>query len=135
MSMRETFNIAGGWLGTYYYRGTLRISPPVRFEAAFTVDSNGSFGGTILDDSRLLGMADVRGIQSGLSVRFSKTYHKRIVGGRTFLAEYEGALSDDGHVLSGRWRAIGPYGMPVPGAHGTWEAHRAWHSEEEPEAV
>ena len=135
MSTEALPSIAGGWLGTYYYLGTQRTNQPARFEASFEGGAAGQFAGTILDDSRLLGMADVRGHQIGLIVRFSKVYQKVIPGGRTMRVEYEGSFSEDGRVMCGRWRITGPYGLPIPGAYGTWEAHRAWVAEEEPEAL
>lgn len=64
-------SVAGGWLGTYFYSGRLSRQEPVRFEATFTVRSDGSFMGKILDDSDL-GEAGVSGTQSALIVKFTK---------------------------------------------------------------
>jgi hypothetical protein len=134
--MKETFNIAGGWLGTYYYLGGNRWdNPRVRFEASFTSGLAGQFEGTILDADRLLGAANVCGSQHGLSVRFSKAYRSAIPGGRTLRVEYRGTFSEDGQLIRGDWQITGPWGIPVIYSYGTWEARRAWYAEEEPEAV
>lgn len=135
MSANDTPNIAGGWLGTYYYRGAQSTNSPMRFEASFAVGMSGQFDGTIQDDSRLLGRANVRGVQLGRTVRFSKAYQKVVPGGRTLRVEYEGAFADNGHAIAGTWRAMTICNVPLPWAHGTWEARRAWMAEEEPEAV
>lgn len=135
MSANDLPTIAGGWLGTYYYRGMQIANAPVRFEASFSISGAGRFDGTIQDDSRQLGTADVRGMQLGRSVRFSKAYQRVVPGGRTIRVEYEGAFSDNDEVLSGTWRAVTVCNVPIPGAHGTWEARRAWIANEEPEAV
>ncbi|HEX5324743.1 MAG TPA: hypothetical protein VFW40_13220 [Capsulimonadaceae bacterium] len=136
MSIDEAPNIAGGWLGTYYYIGGNRPdNPRVRFEASFTSSPSGQFEGTILDAHRLLGAANVYGNQHGLSVRFTKAYRSAIPGGRTMRVEYRGTLSEDGQLVRGEWKITGPCHIPLPWSYGTWEARRAWHSEEEPEAV
>lgn len=128
-------NIAGGWLGTYYYLGTRADNPRVRFEATFLAGAGGQFGGTIHDDAWLLGVASVAGIQRGLSVCFTKAYQNAVPGGRTMRVEYEGTLSENGQVISGRWRITGPRHIPLPWSYGTWEARRAWTVEAEPAAT
>lgn len=135
MATEDLPTIAGGWLGTYYYRGTQMANAPVRFEASFSVSGAGQFAGTIQDDSRTLGTADVRGLQLGRAVRFSKAYQRVVPGGRTIRVEYEGAFSDNDKALSGTWRAVTVCNVPIPWAHGTWEARRRWLEEEEPEAL
>ncbi|MBV9850755.1 MAG: hypothetical protein JO250_13865 [Armatimonadetes bacterium] len=119
--MNDTNNhsVAGGWLGTYHYRGLLAGVPPVRFEAAFRVAAEGKFSGTILDDG---GGCEARatGIQTGSQVAFTKVY----VGRRRSYAlpvEYEGALAGDGKTMRGTWR--------IGEARGVWEARRLWSEE------
>ena len=47
----ENHSIAGGWLGSYYYGKSAPNTPPVRFEATFSLPgSTGKFTGKILDD-------------------------------------------------------------------------------------
>src|SRR5207245_357831 len=74
----DSQSIAGGWLGTYSYRGG-RASP-CRFEATFSrPDSDGRFSGNILDDGPL-GAAAVTGVQKGRQVRFTKSYLRPSLG-------------------------------------------------------
>lgn len=113
--MSESQTISGGWLGTYAYQGAQRPQSPVRFEATIKAPASDSrFTGTVLDDGGL-GEADIRGEQSGQSLRFTKTYRKP----GTPLISYEGMLSEDGQTMTGTWQ-IGST------AHGIWDAHRAW---------
>lgn len=135
MDATDLPTIAGGWLGTYYYKGTQSTNCPVRFEASFTCRAGGLFDGTIQDDSRQLGTANVQGRQLGVTVQFRKGYRKVVPGGRTMHVEYEGAFSEDGHTLSGTWRAVTVCNVPIPWAYGSWEARRAWAAHEEPEAA
>ncbi len=134
MSTQDT-SIAGGWLGTYEYRGAQAWQPPVRFEATFTLrGSGGRFAGTILDDCPL-GEAGVSGAQHGLFVRFTKVYLRPDPAGGTAPVEYEGTLSEDGRFLTGVWRLKIPHrGRRAERLHGAWEAHRLWSETADAEA-
>ena len=113
---QEQGGVGGGWLGTYAYKGLLRVKPPVRFEATFTEpDGEGAFLGTILDDSGGLSEADVNGQQSGRGIRFSKVYRR----GLRVPISYEGTLADDGRTMQGTWRI-------ADDAYGVWDARRLW---------
>lgn len=119
-------SVAGGWLGTYYYDKT-GAGQPVRFEATLqSASTEGSFTGTILDDSQE-GEAGVSGYQSGLRVKFTKVYMGAAPAARdTGPVEYDGAIEPDGKEMKGTWRLIaGPVEM-----RGGWEARRAWSSEQ-----
>ena len=125
--MNETNNhsVAGGWLGTYYYRGLQAGMPPVRFEAAFQTAAEGKFAGTILDDG-VGGEARATGVQTGLEVAFTKVYLARR---RSYAqpVEYEGALSGDGKTMRGTWWIRESRGFAE--ARGVWEARRLWSVE------
>ena len=114
-------SIAGGWLGTYHYRGVQTGRPPVRFEATFSVTDAGRFAGTVLDDGG--GEAQAAGVQTGRTVAFTKTYrgHRR---GYAFPVEYEGKLSKNGKTMRGTWHIRAARGMPA--AQGVWDARRLW---------
>ena len=136
MNTRGT-SVAGGWLGTYEYRGLQAWHPPVRFEATFTLrGSQGRFTGTILDDGPL-GEAGVNGSQHGLYVSFTKVYlrpgHEE---GATCPIEYEGTLSEDGRSLTGVWQLKHPArGRRTVRVHGACEAHGLWSETAEAEAA
>src|SRR5689334_10024354 len=127
MSSQDLPSIAGGWLGTYYYRVAHAWQPPCRFEATLSpLRSDGRFTGTILDDGPL-GIADVTGTQTGRRVDFTKVYAGPGGGARRLAPiDYEGTLSEDGRSVSGTWRieAPAPGQSRRPEVHGTWEAHR-----------
>jgi hypothetical protein len=127
MSTIDDATIAGGWLGTYVYKGLLQANPPVRFEARFIMSGSGEgqFSGTILDDCNL-GEATVDGVVSGRSVKFTKTY--ATAKARSGQIEYQGLLSDDGNQMTGTWH-MGKLG------NGVWEARRSWQEDRKPEAV
>ncbi len=113
--MSEAHTISGGWLGTYAYGGAGRSQSAVRFEATIAAPAgDDQFTGSILDDGKL-GEADIRGEQSGLSFRFTKTY--RQPGSPQIF--YEGTLAEDGQTMTGTWRISRT-------AFGVWDAHRAW---------
>lgn len=127
-------SVAGGWLGTYYYRGREANQPPCRFEATFReMAERDRFDGTILDDGPL-GEADVdKGLQQGRHVRFTKVYREGDL--RTGIApvRYVGTLSEDGKLMHGTWSLAvlrGPTGRRVT-ASGVWEARRLWSAAEE----
>ena len=113
--MSEAHTISGGWLGTYAYQGADRAQSAVRFEATITAPAgDGRFAGSILDDGRL-GEADISGEQSGLRLRFTKTYRNPGIA----LISYEGTLTEDGQTMTGTWRISRT-------AYGVWDARRAW---------
>ena len=124
--MSETHSVAGGWLGTYTYRGTQRTAPPVRFEATLAAGDAGRFSGTILDDGKG-GEARVDGTQDNNRVRFTKIYARR-VGGYAHPVEYDGTLSDDGRTMKGTWHTNNTL-------TGAWEARRLWSAEGEQETL
>lgn len=122
MNSSENYSIAGGWLGTYYYRGADSWQEPTRFEATFAIKADQSqFSGTILDDGPL-GEADVEGTQRGRNVHFTKRYRVE----NDYKIRYEGTMSEDGKVITGKWIVRGS-----GGTRGTWEAHRLWSPADE----
>jgi hypothetical protein len=137
-------DVAGGWLGTYHYKG--RFAPPCRFEMtlrALTGEAPGRFTGTILDDGPLGEAAVEKGAQDGRHVRFTKVYRSANAHYGVVPIHYVGTLSEDGKRLSGTWKMttlVGPSGRRVSDT-GSWEARRLWGeqaeaaSEGEPEVV
>jgi hypothetical protein len=128
MDFSHTF--AGGWLGTYAYKGRLSIQRPVRFEATITMDDEGAFKGELLDDNYLL-ESDVVGEQAGRSVRFTKVYRTPPRRSVTAPVEYSGTMSEDGLTIKGTWSA--KFANVV--GEGVWDARRMWSSESRPEEV
>ncbi|GAB4452649.1 MAG: hypothetical protein OHK0029_03970 [Armatimonadaceae bacterium] len=127
--MSNTHSIAGGWLGTYYYDS---MAERTRFEASFSrIGVEGKFSGRILDDGPL-GEANAEGMQSGLSVVFTKVYIQPPEGHATYPVQYEGEMSDDGKRITGIWHlTIREPGERRHTVRGTWEARRIWFGETE----
>ena len=130
--MHDSLSVEGGWLGTYHYSSG--DMPPERFEARFSRRSDGRFSGTILDDGAL-GEANVEGRQEGLLVQFIKQYVRPPVGYVTAPVLYEGALSEDGKLMSGQWSLKVRYlGVFKSTTMGSWHARRLWGEEREDES-
>lgn len=139
MSRESSLDIAGGWLGAYYYESRTRT--PVRFEASFAriTDEAGNgdrFGGTILDDEGGSGAAVVsHGVQQGSFVRFVKMPNPPAPG--LFPSNYVGTLSEDGRVVTGHWKITLSETRRGRAREivGTWEARRLWHAGQDDEAT
>jgi hypothetical protein len=132
MNRNEDLSIAGGWLGTYYYRGSQAWQEPTRFEASFVQKADGGqFSGTILDDGPL-GEANVSGTQTGRVVEFTKVYNLQHPFYETAPIVYEGTMAEDGLTITGVWAIRSRSSMLRRSrVHGVWEAHRLWSAEEE----
>ncbi|NMF60335.1 hypothetical protein [Pseudanabaena yagii] len=103
-------NISGSWLGTYWQQGN-----QTRFEATFVQNGNTIYG-NILDDGHL-GEATIHGEVIGRHISFVKSYR----GNNKKLAavNYNGAITEDGNSMSGKWDFFGMFGFEE------WEAHRS----------
>lgn len=104
--------ISGTWYGNYYYSSA---TTAYGFEGVF-IETKGAITGNILDLS-IFGEANVTGTFAAPNLQFTKVYYK---GGRASV-HYEGQISGDGKILTGKWE-IPPLGR------GTWIA---WRVEEE----
>jgi hypothetical protein len=108
-------SLAGGWQGTYVYVDDPCHSPPVRFEATWTMQGDGGrFTGPVLDDGPL-GQSETDGMQTGRQVAFTKVYVDQS-SSYTHPIAYEGTLSEDGMTVTGTWR--------LSTLSGTWDARR-----------
>lgn len=97
-------DLSGRWSGFYSYPVAL---PPVAFEAELR-DAGGRLTGTTSEsqDGRSL-HAVLDGRRSGRSVRFAKMYDAADEG--YDIVRYDGALSDDGTEIGGRWNIAGAW--------------------------
>jgi hypothetical protein len=131
MELDFAHKFAGGWLGTYAYRGRWRLQKPVRFEATVYTLDDGTFTAVLLDDNYLLD-SDAVGEQVGREVRFTKVYRKPPPRGHeTAPVQYHGVISDDGLTIAGTWQAKFRSGI----AEGVWDARRMWAAETMDEEV
>ncbi len=112
MADNNLSSLSGTWYGNYYYSSA---TTAYGFESVF-IETKGAVVGNILDLS-VFGEANISGTFTSPNLQFTKVYYK---GGRASVY-YEGKISGDGKILTGRWE-IPPLGR------GTWIA---WRVEEE----
>jgi hypothetical protein len=110
-------SVQGNWRGQYFY--SYDPGTGHGFEAVF-IEVNGIVEGNILDDQAVAGGGEavVGGSFHFPDLRFTKVY-------RGFHSvKYQGTMSEDGKVLTGRW--------VIPGAkmNGTWRATRSEEGED-----
>ena len=98
-------DVSGDWSGQYVYPE----DGGATFFTARLAETAGSFTGTIEEADALYGAlrASVDGRRSGSTVRFTKFYD---AGSEAFdTVVYEGALSEDGLEIEGRWTVPGSW--------------------------
>ena len=105
MTSQVTHSIGGGWRGKYFYAldGSAH-----GWEAVF-VESNGIIEGNILDDG-YLGEANAGGVFRYPFVRFTKLYRTKGM----LPVQYEGTMSEDGKMMTGRWSIKGKTDLTAP---------------------
>jgi hypothetical protein len=133
-------SIAGEWRGHYEYYGA--ADRGCGFNAFFR-ENSGRIEGTIVDDFQP-GKAQLTGSFMFPSVLFTKVYVNpgeyieiEEQSNQTFMyfsdssnpVEYEGAMTEDGKTMSGKWSINSDLGL----TEGTWTAYRILEEEKKQE--